>query len=162
MDSNSVNAPLAKGSEGAEAAGKTGERETNASNLFEAPQAAEERETNAPCQREAAENMGTRETNVSKEETAAPRRDGKPPTNAEQRRRQGVATAAERLAAGDSPNPAQEGATIMDTPQTTSLVMGRRLEGIGPTQRMLSEPEHQRVRRAGAGQPAAADARDVS
>jgi hypothetical protein len=120
MESNSANAPLAKGSEGVEAAGKTGQRETNASNSFEAPQAAEERETNAPCQREAAENMGTRETNVSEKETAAARGDGKPPTIAEQRRRQGVATAAEYSAAGRLPDPAHEGATIMGTPQTTS------------------------------------------
>jgi hypothetical protein len=61
MESNSANAPLAKGSVGVEAARKSGERETNASNSFEAPQAAEERETNAPCRREAAENVGTRE-----------------------------------------------------------------------------------------------------
>jgi hypothetical protein len=149
---------------GAGAAGKSGERETNASNSFKAPQAAEERETNAPCQRETAQDMGTRETNVSEEETVAARREGKPPTSAEQRQRQGVTTAAEHLAAGESPNPAHEGATIMDTLQTTSPDPGdgRRLEGIGPTQPMLSKPEHQRVRRAGAGQPAAADARDVS
>ncbi len=49
MESNSANTPLANGSVGVEAAGKTGERETNASNPFKAPQAAEERETNAPC-----------------------------------------------------------------------------------------------------------------
>ncbi len=125
MESNSANAPLAKGSVGAEAAGKSGERETNAPNSFEAPQAAEERETNAPCQRETAENTGTRETNVSEEETVAVRRDGKPPTSAEQQRWQGVTTAAEHCwrppsTAGESPNPAHEGATIMDTPQTTS------------------------------------------
>ncbi len=57
MESNSASAPLAKGSRGV---GKTGERETNASSLFKAPQAAEERETNAPCRRETAENVGTR------------------------------------------------------------------------------------------------------
>jgi hypothetical protein len=120
MERNRANAPLAKGSVGVEAAGKSGERETNASNLFEAPQAAEERETNAPCRREAAESMGTRETNVSEEEATAARRDGNPPTSSEQWRRQGVVTTAEYSAAGESPNPAQEGATIMDTPQTTS------------------------------------------
>ncbi len=76
MESNSVNASLAKGSVGVEAAGKSGERETNAPNSIEAPQAAKERETNAPCRRETAENMGTQETNVSVEETAATRRDG--------------------------------------------------------------------------------------
>ncbi len=65
MESNSANAPSANWSTGVEAAGKTGERETNAPNLFKAPQAAEEWETNAPCQGESAENTGTRETNVS-------------------------------------------------------------------------------------------------
>jgi hypothetical protein len=64
--------------------------------------------------------MGTRETNVSEEETAAARRDGKPPTSAEQQRRQGVTTAAEHSTAGELPDPAHEGATIMDTPQTAS------------------------------------------
>ncbi len=54
MESNSTNIPLTKGSTGVEAAGKAGERETNAPNLFKAPQAAEERETNAPCPRETA------------------------------------------------------------------------------------------------------------
>jgi hypothetical protein len=55
MESNSANAPSANGSTGVEAAGKAGERETNAPNLFEAPQAAEEQETNAPCPRETRE-----------------------------------------------------------------------------------------------------------
>ncbi len=88
--------------------------------LVEAPQAAKGRETNAPCRRETAENVGTRETNVSEEVTAAARRDGKPPTSADQEQRQGVVTAAECLAAGGSPNPAQEGAAYMSTPRTTS------------------------------------------
>jgi hypothetical protein len=120
MESSSASASLAKGSGCVEAAGKAEERETNASNLFKAPQAAEERETNAPCRRETAENRGTRETNVSEEETAVARRDGKPLTSAGQERRQGVLTAAEYLAAGESPNPTQEGATATDTPRTTS------------------------------------------
>jgi hypothetical protein len=124
MESNSANASLAKGSVGVKAAGKSGERETNASTSFKAPQAAEERETNAPCRKETAEDMGTRETNVSVEETAAARRDGKPPTSAEQQRRQEVTTAAEHSAAGESSNPAQEGAAIMGTPRTTSLDPG--------------------------------------
>jgi hypothetical protein len=64
--------------------------------------------------------MGTRETNVSKEETAVARRDGRPPTSMGQEWRQGVVTTAEYLAAGESPNPTQEGAIAMDTPQTTS------------------------------------------
>ncbi len=124
MESNSANAPSANGSTDVEAAGKAGERETNASNLFEAPQAAEEWETNAHCQGETAENTGTRETNVSEKDTAAAGGDGRPPTIAEQRRRQGVATAAEYTAAGELPDSAQKGATITDTPQTTSLDPG--------------------------------------
>ncbi len=89
MENNSASPPLAKGSESIGAAGKTGERETNASNSFKAPQAAEERETNAPCRRETAENMGTQETNVSEKETAVARREEKPLTSADQGRRQG-------------------------------------------------------------------------
>ncbi len=118
MESNSANAPSANGSTGVEAAGKIGERETNTSNLFKAPQAAEERETNAPCQEETAKNTGTRETNVSEKGTAAARRDGSPPAIAEQLRRQGVA------AVDKPPNQAQKGATIMDTLQTTGLDPG--------------------------------------
>ncbi len=118
MESNSANAPSANGSMGVEAAGKAGERETNAPNLFKAPQAAEERETNAPCQGETAENTGTRETNVSEKDTAAARRDGSLPAIAEQQRRQRVA------AVDEPPNQAQEGATIMDTPQTIGLDPG--------------------------------------
>ncbi len=164
MESNSANAPLANGSVGVETAGKTGERETNAPNSFEAPQAAEERETNTPCQRETAENTGTRETNVSEKETATARGDGRPPTIAEQRRgresrrppsTQRLASCPTRLMKGQpSWTPRKQ--------QAWTLVMGRRLESIGPTQPMLSEPEHQRARQAGAGRPAAADARDVS
>ncbi len=118
MESNSANAPSANGLTGVEAAGKTGERETNAPNLFKAPQAAEERETNAPCQRETAENRGTRETNVSEKDTAVARRDGDPPAIAEQQWRQGIA------AADKPPNQAQKGVTVMDTPQTTGMDPG--------------------------------------
>ncbi len=120
MESNSANAPSANGSTGVGAAGKAGERETNAPDLFKAPQAAEERETNAPCQGETAENTGTRETNVSEKDTAAAGGDGRPPTIAEQRRRQGVATAIKSAAAVELPDQAQEEATIMDAPQTAS------------------------------------------
>jgi hypothetical protein len=49
MESNSTNVPPTKGSTDVEAAGKTRERETNAPNLFKAPQAAEEQETNVPA-----------------------------------------------------------------------------------------------------------------
>jgi hypothetical protein len=76
MESSCASAPLAREPENIEAAGKARKRETNASDLFKAPQAAEERETNAPCRRKTAENMGARETNVSEKEIAAARRDG--------------------------------------------------------------------------------------
>ncbi len=118
MESNSTNAPSANGSTGVEAAGKTGERETNTPNPFEAPQAAEGRETNAPCQGETAENTGTQETSVSEKDTAAARIDGRPPVIAEQQRRQGAATV------DKPPSQAQKGATIMDTLQTTGLDPG--------------------------------------
>ncbi len=124
MESNSANAPSANGSMGVEAARKAGEQETNAPDLFKAPQAAEEQETNAPCQGETAENTGTRETNVSEKDTAAAGGDGRPLTIAEQRRRQGVATAIKSAAAVELPDQAQEGATIMDALQTTSLDPG--------------------------------------
>ncbi len=57
---------------------------------------------------------------MSEEETAVARRAGKPPTSADQEWRQGVMTTNECPAAGESPNLAQEGATIMGTPRTTS------------------------------------------
>jgi hypothetical protein len=112
MESNSANVPPTKGSTDVEAAGKTKERETNAPNLFKAPQAAEERETNAPCLRETAKDMGTRETNVSEKEAAAVRRDGGPLTTADQQLRQ------EASAASKPPNQAQKGAATIAVPQT--------------------------------------------
>jgi hypothetical protein len=120
MESNSANVPSTKGSTGVEAAGKTGERETNAPNLFKAPQAAEERETNAPCPRETAENTGTRETNVSEKDTAAARRDGGPPAIAEQQQRQEVA------AVNKPPNRVQKEAAVTAIPQTASPDPGDR------------------------------------
>jgi hypothetical protein len=114
MESNSANVPSTKGPTGVEAAGKAGERETNAPNLFKAPQAAEERETNAPCPRETAENAGTRETNVSEKDTAAARSDGGPPAIAEQQQLQGVA------AVKEPPNQVQKEAAITAIPQTAS------------------------------------------
>jgi hypothetical protein len=54
--------------------------------------------------------MGARETKVSEEETAAVRRDGELLASASRERRQGVATAAEHLAAGELSAPPQEGA----------------------------------------------------
>ncbi len=112
MESNSTNVPPTKGSTDVEAAGKTGERETNAPNLFKAPQAAEERETNAPCRRETAKSTGTRETNVSEKDAAAARRDGSPLTIAEQQLRQEVS------AVSKPPNQVQREAAIAAVPQT--------------------------------------------
>ncbi len=114
MESNSAKVPSTKGSTGVETAGKAGERETNAPNLFKAPQAAEERETNAPCPRETAENAGTRETNVSEEDTATARGDGGPPAIVEQQQRQEVA------AVNKPPNQAQKEGVITAIPQTAS------------------------------------------
>ncbi len=124
MESSCASAPLSREPENIEAAGKAGKRETNASDLFKAPQAAEGRETNAPCQRETAENMGARETNVSEEETAAAGRDGELLTSASQERRQGVATAAEHLAAGELSAPPQEGAVARAALQSICLDSG--------------------------------------
>jgi hypothetical protein len=112
METNSANAPSANGSTGVEAAGKAGERETNAPNLFKAPQAAEERETNAPCPRETAKNTGTQETNVSEKDAAAARRDGGPMAIAEQQQRQEVA------AVSKPTNQVQKEMAIAATPQT--------------------------------------------
>jgi hypothetical protein len=112
MESNSANVPPTKGSTDVEAAGKTGERETNAPNLFKAPRAAEERETNAPCLRETAKNTGTRETNVSEKEAAAERRDGGPLTIADQQLRQ------EASAVSKPPSQAQKEAAMAAVPQT--------------------------------------------
>ncbi len=118
MESNSANVPSTKGSTGVEAAGKTGEQETNAPSLFKAPQAAEERETNAPCPRETAKDTGTRETNVSEKDAAAARRDGGPMAIAEQQQRQEVA------AASKPPNQVQKEAAIAAAPQTAGLYPG--------------------------------------
>jgi hypothetical protein len=117
MESSCASAPLAREPGNIEAAGKAEKRETNASDLFKAPQAAEGRETNAPCRRETAENMGTRETNVSEKEIAATRRDGEPLTSAGQGWRQGVTVAAEYQAAGEPSSPSQEGTVARDVLQ---------------------------------------------
>ncbi len=114
MKSNSANVPSTKGSTGVEAAGKAGEWETDASNLFKAPQADEEWETNAPCPRETAENAGTRETNVLEKDTATTRRGGGPPAIAEQQQRQEVA------AVNKPPNQVMKEAAITAIPQTAS------------------------------------------
>ncbi len=111
MESNSANVLKTKGSTDIETAGKTRERETNAPDLFKAPQAAEEREANAPCLRETAKDTGTRETNVSEKEAAAVRRDGGPLTIADQQLRQ------EDLAASGPPSQAQREAAVAAVPQ---------------------------------------------
>jgi hypothetical protein len=158
MESNSANVPSTKGSAGVEAAGKAGERETNAPNLSKAPQAAEERETNAPCPREIAENAGTRETNVSEKDAAVARRDGGPPAIAGQLQQQGVA------AVNKPPNQVQKEAAITAIPQTASPDPGDggKSEGVGPTYPTPPELERQQARLAGVVRPAAGDACDVS
>jgi hypothetical protein len=122
MESRGAGTPLTRGSENIEAAGKAGKQETNASDLFKAPQAAEGRETNAPCRRETAENMGAWETNVPEEETAVAIRDGE--LLASQERRQGVATAAEHLAAGELSAPTQAKAVARHALQSMRLDPG--------------------------------------
>jgi hypothetical protein len=88
MESNSANVPTTKGSTDVETAGKTRERETNASSQLTAPEATGRRETKEPCPMETAESLGARETTVPEERSAAVRRDGEPLTSAAKRRRQ--------------------------------------------------------------------------
>jgi hypothetical protein len=167
MEGSCASAPLAKGPGNIEAAGKAEKRETNASNLFEASQAAEGRETDAPCRRKKAENMGTRETNVSEKEIASARRDGEPLTSASQERRQETAIAAKHLAQGSYlPRPRRRQSLETSYNQcawTLAQAARWRKTGIGPIQRMPSEPRHHRqAQRAGMEQPAAAGARSPS
>ncbi len=68
--------------------------------------------------------MGAGETNVPEEETAAARRDGELLTSASQERRQGVATAAEHLAAGELPAPSQGKAVARDALRSMCLDPG--------------------------------------
>jgi hypothetical protein len=68
--------------------------------------------------------MGARETNVPEEETAVARRDGELLSSASQERRQGVATAAGHLAAGEPSAPPQEGAVARGVLQPTCLDSG--------------------------------------
>jgi hypothetical protein len=106
MESSSMNAPPAKGSESVEAAGEAGERETNASGPLTAPEAAGRRETKEPCSVETAKSTGARETNVPEERSASVRRDGEPLANAAKRRRQKEAATDERqVTAGEQPFP---------------------------------------------------------
>jgi hypothetical protein len=114
MENSSTNILKAKGSMDVETTGKTGERETNAPDLFKAPRAAEEREANAPCQRETAKNTGTREANVSEKEAAAVRRDRGPLTIADQQLRQ------EDSEASGPPSQAQREAAAAAAPQTAA------------------------------------------
>ncbi len=112
MENNSTNILKDKELMDIVAAGKTGERETNAPDQFKAPQAAEEQETNAPCQREIAKNMGAREINVSEKEAAAVRRDGGPLTIADQQLRK------EESAVGEPPSQAQREVAVAAAPHT--------------------------------------------
>jgi hypothetical protein len=158
MESNSANVPSTKGSTGVEAAGKAGERETNAPNLFKAPQAAEEQETNAPCPRETTENTGTRETNVSEKDTAAARRDGGPPaarnsSSGRKLRRSTNHPTRFRRRRPSRPSHRQ---------QVRILVMGQKPEGVGPIYPMPPKPECQQARLAGVVRPVARDACDAS
>jgi hypothetical protein len=167
MVSSCARAPLAGEPGNIEAAGKAGKQETNASDLFKVPQAAEGRETNAPCRREMAENMGARETNMPEEETAAVRRDGELLASASRNWRQGFATAAEHLAAAELSAPPQEGAVARGILQPMCLDSGAgdqmERDRYRPMQPMLFEPRHhQRVQRTGAEQRAAAGARGAS
>jgi hypothetical protein len=113
-ENSSTNILKAKGSTDVETTSKTGERETNAPDLFKAPRAAEEREANAPCQRETAKNTGTREANVSEKEAAAVRRDESLLTIADKKLRQ------EDSAASGPPSQAQREAAAAAAPQTAS------------------------------------------
>jgi hypothetical protein len=164
MESISTNAPLANGSGGVEAVGRTGERETNASNPFKAPQAAEERETNAPCQRETAENTGTwKPTCRRKRLPQQGETEGRQPSRYSGGGRESQRPPSTQWPA-DCPTRLVEGRPP-GTPlkqQARTLVMGRRQKSVGPTYPALPEPGRQQARRAGAGQPAAADACDVS
>ncbi len=111
------------------AARKTRERETNAPEQFKAPRVAEEREANTPCQRKTAEDKGTRETNVSEKETAAVRKDGGPPTIADQQLRQ-----EDSAASGPPGRPRRKRLQkLLHRQLIRTLVRGRRPEDADPT-----------------------------
>ncbi len=101
MESSCASALLLRELENMEAARETRERETNASNLLAAPEAAGRRETNAPCLKETAKSTGARETNVPEERSAAIRRDGEPLTSTAKKRRQKEAAANRHQVAAD-------------------------------------------------------------
>jgi hypothetical protein len=102
MEGSCASPPLAKGPGNIKAAGKAGERETNASEPLTAPEVAGRRETKEPCSMETAKSLGARETNVPEERSAAVRRDREPLENAAKRRRQKeAATNEQQVAAGD-------------------------------------------------------------
>ncbi len=64
MESSCADVPPAREPENIEAAGKTREWETNASDPLSALEVTKGRETNAPCPRETAKIMGAQETNM--------------------------------------------------------------------------------------------------
>jgi hypothetical protein len=86
MEGSCASAPLVEGPKNIEAAGKAGERETNAPEPLASPEAAGRWETKEPCSMETAKSMGARETNVPEERSAAVRRAGEPLANAAVRR----------------------------------------------------------------------------
>jgi hypothetical protein len=116
MESSCAGTLPAREPENIEAAGKAGERETNASDPLAAPEATKGRETNATCPRETAKSTGTRETNVSEKETAAVRRDGEPLTSTAPERRQEETAVAEHQAAGELSSRSQERTAAKDVP----------------------------------------------
>jgi hypothetical protein len=154
MESNSASAPSANGSTGVEAAGKAGERETNAPNLFKAPQAAEERETNAPCPRKTAGTRGHRKP-TCRRRRLPPRVETeicRPTWNSNGGRKSRRSTNRPTRSRRRRPSRASH------RQQARILVMGQKLEGVGPTYPTPPEPEHQQARLAGVVRPAAGDA----
>jgi hypothetical protein len=101
MESSCASSPPAREPENIEAAGKAREWETNASDLFEAPQAAEERETNAPLPKGDGREHGDTGNQRFEEGDCAARRDWAPLTSAAQ-------------AAGESSSPSQERTVAKD------------------------------------------------
>ncbi len=134
MEGSCAGAPLAEGPRNIEAAGKAGERETNASGPLAAPEAAGRRETKEPCPMVTAKSMGARETNVPEERSVAVRRDGEPLANAAKRWRQKeAATDEHQVAAGERP-PSPEGEESRTAPPSYTDPTDR-LQGVADADR---------------------------
>ncbi len=133
MEGSCASALPAREPENIEAAGKTRERETNASNPLMAPRARKGQETNAPCPRETAISMGAWETNMLERETAAARRDGEPLTSAVQERWQEEAAAEQPLP------PAMEGTEPVKSPVTDPKTESRGRYGQTPAHSSKSQ-----------------------